>query len=122
MSACSFGGYEQIKNNIFQGSQGGLLQLIVCGSLAGSLFWVFSYPFDSIKSLIQADSFEKPKYKGIIDCYAKTVKHEGHRVLFRGLTPTILRSMPTTAGFWVTYEFVRSVLNKPYKKTSPMKT
>ena len=41
---------------------------ILAGGAAGFFFWFLTYPFDTIKSKIQSDSLEKPKYKGIIDC------------------------------------------------------
>jgi len=110
--AWAFAGYEHIKKNLFKKDQGGLLQPIVCGSLASILSRITSYPLDSIKSRIQVDNLENPTYKSLYDCYSKTVKAEGHRVLFRGLSPTILQGMPTSAGFWVTYEFVRTMINK----------
>lgn len=113
--AWSFAAYEDIKKNIFKSDQGGILQPIISGSLAGTLARVTSYPFDSIKSRIQVDNLENPTYKSLYDCYSKIVKTEGHRALFRGLTPTLVQGMPTSAGFWTTYELVRTFINKNKK-------
>lgn len=46
---------------------------LICGGLAGLLSWIFSYPIDTINSKIQSDNFINPQFKGIIDCYKKTV-------------------------------------------------
>jgi hypothetical protein len=44
-------------------------------------------------------------YAGPFDCIRKSVAQEGMRVLFRGLTATLLREIPGTAGFFGAYEF-----------------
>ena len=43
--------------------------VLLSGALAGNVFWLITYPFDVVKSKIQGDSFENPKYKGMIDCF-----------------------------------------------------
>jgi len=108
--AWSFATYEHIKKNLFKSDQGGILQPIICGSLAGTISRVTSYPFDCLKSRIQVDNLENRMYKSLYDCYSKTVKAEGYRVLFRGMTPTLLQGLPMSAGFWTTYELVRATM------------
>jgi solute carrier family 25 carnitine/acylcarnitine transporter 20/29 len=112
--AWSMATYEHIKNTVFKkdAQAAGILQPIVCGAVAGTLSRITSYPLDCIKSRIQVDCLENPTYKSIYDCYSKTVKAEGYRALFRGMTPTIVQGLPTNAGFWATYELVRSMINK----------
>jgi solute carrier family 25 carnitine/acylcarnitine transporter 20/29 len=44
-------------------------------------------------------------YRGPFDCIRKSVATEGMGVLFRGLTATLLREIPGTAGFFGAYEF-----------------
>ena len=36
--------------------------VLLGGALAGQLFWITIYPFDVVKSKIQGDSMEKPKF------------------------------------------------------------
>ena len=42
--------------------------IVFSGGMSGVGFWLISHPFDTLKSLIQTDSFTSPKYKGVIDC------------------------------------------------------
>jgi len=37
--------------------------------ILGILYWFMMYPIDTVKTLIQSDNFEKPKYKGYKDAY-----------------------------------------------------
>lgn len=55
-------------------------------SYTASLFsTVVGFPLDSIKTRMQTHPF-----KGIVDCTKKTVKHEGIKGLFRGVTAPLL--------------------------------
>lgn len=36
----------------------------IAGGLGGTAYWAFNYPIDYVKTLMQSDSFEKPKYSG----------------------------------------------------------
>lgn len=40
----------------------------VAGGIGGVMGWLFVYPFDVIKSRIQAENTNAMKYKGTIDC------------------------------------------------------
>lgn len=44
-----------------------------------------------IKSRLQADDPQSPKYKGIIDCIQKMYAEEGYPAFLRGFTMTALR-------------------------------
>lgn len=37
---------------------------LIAGGIGGTTYWCFNYPVDYVKTLIQSDSFENPKYKG----------------------------------------------------------
>ena len=50
-----------------------------------------------IKSRIQADSPENRKYPTSISVLSKTLKEDGHQVLWKGLGPCLLRSIPVCA-------------------------
>lgn len=38
----------------------------MAGGIGGTAYWCFNYPLDYVKTLMQSDSFENPKYKGLI--------------------------------------------------------
>lgn len=39
------------------------------GAFAGYLYWIVCYPFDLIKTKIQADEFLNPYYKSFRSCF-----------------------------------------------------
>ncbi|KAK5012101.1 carrier protein ymc1, partial [Cryomyces antarcticus] len=69
------------------------------GGLAGEALWLASYPFDVVKSKMQSDGFgAAQRYGGMRDCFAQTWRAEGFRGFWKGLAPTLLRTMPVSAG------------------------
>lgn len=82
------------------------------GSLTGIAFWNSMFIFDTIKTRIQTDSFENPKYKNILDCAKQTYKSSGFKGFFPGYIPCMLRALPVNGGIFVLYEaFYRYLIN-----------
>lgn len=80
--------------------------LMLAGGLSGIFGWLSSYPFDVIKTKIQAQNIDSSKtklYKGTISCFTESIKQEGWRVLFRGMNATIIRAFPTNAVIFLFY-------------------
>src|SRR5690606_14700008 len=71
---------------------------ILSGGLAGLCYWIAVLPIDTIKSRFQSLE-EGFRYNGIWDCYKKVVS-EGYRVLYRGLTPILIRAFPANAAYF----------------------
>ena len=92
--------------------------LLLAGGLTGIVSWTAAFPSDTlkqrnqrldqdtrnwavhwflIKSRIQADSPENRKYPTSISVLSKTLKEDGHQVLWKGLGPCLLRSIPVCA-------------------------
>lgn len=82
------------------------LDMFLAGGIAGVVSWLVIYPVDVLKSRIQEDSFVQPKYNGLIDCFKKSVASDGWRVLFRGLSPTLLRTFIVSGANFLVYELV----------------
>lgn len=106
-----FVGYE-----FFKGEWGeSPFALLMAGGSAGVFCWILSYPFDVVKSRIQAQPVAPTPghdmYKGVIDCARKSVRQEGYSVLFRGLNSAIVRAFPVNAVTFFTYEMILKVLN-----------
>ena len=67
--ACYFGVYDGLSRNFIKhDGKVHLLGSLLCGAIAGVGFWTLNYPVDYIKTIIQADSLEQPKYKGSWHC------------------------------------------------------
>ena len=80
-------------NSIGLGLSGSLL----AGALTGIISWTVAFPFDCLKSRIQADNPLNRKYSTSLDVLRMTLKEEGHSALWRGLTPCLVRSVPVCA-------------------------
>lgn len=48
-----------------------MMAAFFAGGLAGSTSWLFSYPLDYIKTVIQSQHLESIKYKNALDCAQK---------------------------------------------------
>lgn len=68
------------------------------GGLAGATFFVFAYPLDYIKTLLQTDCLENPKYKSLIHCYRKSMKKGGIASFYKGLVVAVNRGFFVNAG------------------------
>ncbi len=68
-------------------------------------------PVELLKVRLQVQDHKNKKYKNIFDCAIKTVKTDGFAGLYRGLTATILREIPSFAGYFAVYEGMKSFLN-----------
>ncbi|KAI8637083.1 mitochondrial carrier domain-containing protein [Parasitella parasitica] len=75
-------------------------KIILAGGSAGIVAWCSTYFADVVKTRIQS---EPERYKGFIDCIKRSYRHEGWRIFFRGLTPTILRAFPSNAATFAAY-------------------
>lgn len=72
------------------------------GGIAGAASWIFSYPIDYVKTLIQSQSINKKDYKSAIECAAIKFNEEGYKTFYKGLGVTILRSFPVNGcGFLI---------------------
>ena len=82
------------------------------GGLAGAVSWLSVYPFDVIKSRIQASSGDTSKYKGLWDCAVRSYREEGSAVFLRGLPATLCRAFLVNGAIFTAYEASHSMLIK----------
>ncbi|XP_077637023.1 solute carrier family 25 member 47 [Crocuta crocuta] len=87
-------------------SQPDVLGVLVAGGCAGVLAWAVATPMDVIKSRLQADGQGRRRYRGLLHCVVSSVREEGPRVLFKGLTLNCCRAFPVNMAVFVTYEAV----------------
>jgi solute carrier family 25 carnitine/acylcarnitine transporter 20/29 len=81
---------------------------LLAGSIGGVLFWLLFFPFDVMKSAMQADSpwKENKKYKSTIDCYNKFMIEGGWKRFYKGLSPCMMRAIPANAVLLYTSSFI----------------
>ncbi|KAG6408064.1 hypothetical protein SASPL_131066 [Salvia splendens] len=97
---------------------------IACGAAAGTVGQTVAYPLDVIRRRMQMGGWKDAasvvagdgttraplEYAAMVDAFRKTVRHEGIRVLYKGLSPNSVKVVPSIAIAFVTYEVVKDVL------------
>lgn len=79
----------------------GLLKTMVAGSIGGMVFWTIVYPVDLAKSRIQIHNTNEL----LLPLIVKIARTEGIRALFSGLSPTLLKTLPSAATLFAVYEY-----------------
>ncbi len=41
----------------------------LAGGIGGTMYWMFNYPFDYVKTMMQSDKFGEFKYKSMSECF-----------------------------------------------------
>lgn len=89
--------------------------LLASGSTGGVAYWLACYPLDVVKSRIQLRA-EPPKgspIQYIVREFREIVIEAGSAAgLFRGLTPSLLRSIPAAGSTFAAFELTRGYLFK----------
>jgi len=80
------------------------------GGVAGAISWLFVYPFDVMKSRIQATSAKGSAYRGWLHCAGVGLRDEGFRVFFKGLSATLTRAFLVNGAIFTAYEIVHDAL------------
>lgn len=112
---CYFLAYEAlIAKEVHKGIDRSMIpawKLCSFGAVAGTTLWIAIYPLDVIKSVIQTDSLQSPKFQNSMMKVAKTLyARDGLKAFFKGFVPTILRASPANAATFVTFEYALRVM------------
>lgn len=92
--------------------------LLASGSCGGICYWLACYPLDVVKSRVQLAN-TPPKGFDYITQELRTIVREGGAAgLFRGLSPSLIRSIPAAASTFAAYELTREFLVKELGATS----
>ncbi|XP_061338561.1 mitochondrial arginine transporter BAC2-like [Gastrolobium bilobum] len=103
---------EKLHPGCRESCQESLNTVLIAGGLAGVASWVSSYPFDVIKTRLQAQTPSSLKYKGIVDCFRKSIKEEGYVVLWRGIGTAVIRAFVVNGAVFSAYEITQRCLFK----------
>lgn len=109
-----FGGYEASRT--FFAPPGkpkeecGALATMAAGGVGGLLLWTVIFPFDVVKSRIQASSLQV-KVNFLLQM-THILKNEGVMALYCGLQPTLIRTIPATATLFLVYEYSKKLMNQ----------
>ncbi|KAG9005521.1 hypothetical protein FRB90_010353 [Tulasnella sp. 427] len=86
--------------------------LIGSGSFGGICYWLACYPLDVIKSRVQLAKTPPSGINYIATEFRAIVSSQGLRGLFKGLTPSLLRSIPAAGATFATFELSHEYLSK----------
>ncbi|KOS14231.1 mitochondrial ornithine carrier protein [Malassezia pachydermatis] len=72
---------------------------------------IIEHPFsDLVKVRLQTQPHDAPHYTGALDCFQKTIRYEGVRGLFRGVSMPLWGATLEDAALFLTYNQVQSAL------------
>ncbi|XP_017795586.1 PREDICTED: mitochondrial thiamine pyrophosphate carrier-like [Habropoda laboriosa] len=90
----------------------------VAGSGAGFLATITSFPFDTIRTRLVAQSSNHSIYKGIFHSCSCIIRHESPKVFFYGLLPTLLQIVPHTGLQFAFYGCFSDIYKKYYNESN----
>ena len=82
------------------------------GAFSGAFGASAVYPLNLLRTRLQSQgtAIHPPTYNGIWDVTVKTVKGEGVRGLFKGITPNLLKVVPAVSITYVVYDNSKAAL------------
>lgn len=85
----------------------------IIGAFSGAFGASIVYPVNLLRTRLQAQGtvLHPPTYTGIVDVAQKTIKQEGFRGLFKGITPNLLKVVPSVSITYVVYENTKKILS-----------
>ncbi|EDW13551.2 uncharacterized protein Dmoj_GI18270 [Drosophila mojavensis] len=113
VNAIVFGVYGNVQK--LSENPNSLMTHFNAGVMAGIAQSFICAPMELAKTRLQLSKYidNQPKFKGPIDCLLYVQKTEGIRGTFKGLWATILRDIPGFASYFVSYEFLMQLKEKP---------
>ncbi|KAF0852870.1 mitochondrial solute carrier family 25 (mitochondrial carnitine/acylcarnitine transporter) member 20/29 [Andalucia godoyi] len=113
-----FGAYEVAKRTLIGDKESNSpLELFISGGFGGVGCWLFSYPQDVIKTVLQVS--DKPYKKTFFDggfwsCAREIAVQEGWKGFFKGFSPTMIRAFWANAATFFAYEMTMKALTGTY--------
>jgi len=91
----------------------GSLATGVLGAISGTIGASVVYPLNLLRTRLQAQGtvLHPPTYTGIHDVFQKTVRKEGFKALWKGLTPNLLKVVPSVSITYMVYEQAKRTMH-----------
>ncbi|XP_069842167.1 mitochondrial carnitine/acylcarnitine carrier protein-like [Dendropsophus ebraccatus] len=98
-----------------------LHQVFSAGMLAGLCAAIIVVPAERIKCLLQAQANSSLKrFSGPMDCAGQLFQERGIRSLYRGTVLTLLRDIPATGVYFMSYEWMKEKMTPPRGSVSDL--
>ena len=98
-----------------KGEEASAVKLMLAGGVSGVLGWLSTYPFDVVKTRVQAMPIESQESFSTIKVLRQIIREEGYKGLFRGVNATIIRAFPTNAVIFYMYSWSMDFFNSFHK-------
>ncbi|XP_074053991.1 mitochondrial carnitine/acylcarnitine carrier protein [Macrotis lagotis] len=96
-------------------------QLFAAGMLSGVFTTGIMTPGERIKCLLQIQaSSGETKYHGALDCVKKLYQEAGIRGIYKGTMLTLMRDVPASGMYFMTYEWLKDLLTPEGKSVSEL--
>ncbi|CAG2117841.1 unnamed protein product [Medioppia subpectinata] len=98
-------------------------QLFKAGMISGVFTTAIMAPGERIKCLLQVQAAEASgqiKYRGPVDCAKQLYAEGGLRSIYKGTAATLLRDVPASGMYFMTYEWLQKVLTPEGKSRSDL--
>jgi solute carrier family 25 carnitine/acylcarnitine transporter 20/29 len=92
-----------------------LIYPVIYGGVSGIGLWLLTFPFDVVKSRIQADDSANRKYKNILSTFRIIHRDNGIGGFFKGLAPCLVRAPLVNGLTFLTFERVSKLLKNKNK-------
>ncbi|XP_031838499.1 mitochondrial thiamine pyrophosphate carrier [Nomia melanderi] len=89
----------------------------VAGASAGCIATTISFPFDTMRTRLVAQSSNHAVYKGLLHCCSCIIQHESSKAFFNGLLPTLLQIAPHSGLQFAFYGLFTDIYKRYSKKT-----
>uniref|UniRef100_A0A2K6URF9 Solute carrier family 25 member 20 n=1 Tax=Saimiri boliviensis boliviensis TaxID=39432 RepID=A0A2K6URF9_SAIBB len=93
------------------------LKNLLAGGFGGVCLVFVGHPLDTVK--IQASSGEI-KYTGTLDCAKKLYQEFGIRGIYKGTVLTLMRDVPASGMYFMTYEWLKNIFTPEGKRVSEL--
>lgn len=87
-------------------------QYALAGAITGFVVAFVNCPFEAIKVRLQTQysTGGQQLYSGVFDCARKVFASRGIAGLYRGISITVIREIPSFAGYFGTYEIAKGYM------------
>jgi len=111
----NFAIYEFLRKLISprDGGQPSAIRKLFCGGLSGAVSQTITYPLDVLRRRMQVTGLKSLgyEYKNTFSAIQSIIKNEGYLGFYKGLIPNLLKVSPSIGVSFVTYEFIKGLLN-----------
>jgi solute carrier family 25 carnitine/acylcarnitine transporter 20/29 len=105
--AIYFSTYEGLKNHFYKNKEIPIISSFIFGGMSGTMAWIFIYPQDRIKTIIQSNN----STNNIITIIKNTYNNGGIKQFYKGFSFAVFRAILLHSGTFSTMELLNKHSN-----------